>query len=36
MKAFYQCAKVAQSLQHSMRPLFALGLLSFIQKSECI
>ena len=29
MKALYQCAKIAQSLQHSIKPLFALGLLCF-------
>ena len=26
MKASYKCAKIAQSLQHNIRPLFALGL----------
>ena len=29
MKALYRCAKIAQSLQRNLRPLFALGLLSF-------
>ena len=29
MEALYQCAKIAQSLQRSIRPLFALGLLCF-------
>ena len=32
MKALYQCAKIAQSLQHNIRPLFALGLLHFYLK----
>ena len=27
MEALYQCAKIAQSLQRSTRPLFALSLL---------
>ena len=35
MKALYHCAKIAQSLQHNIRPLFALRLLCF-QKFECI
>ena len=29
MEALYQCAKIAQSLQNNIRPLFALGLLWF-------
>ena len=29
LKALYQCAKIAQSLQCNIRPLFALGLLCF-------
>ena len=29
MVALYQCAKIAQSLQCNIRPLFALGLLCF-------
>ena len=29
MKALYQCAKIAQSLQRNIRPLLALGLLCF-------
>ena len=29
MEALYQCAKIAQSLQCNIRPLFALGLLCF-------
>ena len=29
MEALYQCAKIAQSLQHIIRPLFALGLSCF-------
>ena len=29
MEALYQCAKIAQSLQRKIRPLFALGLLRF-------
>ena len=29
MEALYQCAKVAQSLQRDIRPLFPLGLLRF-------
>ena len=32
MKAFYQCAKITQSLQHNMRPLFALGFIVFFFK----
>ena len=32
MKAFYQCAEIAQILQHYIRPLFALGLLYFYSK----
>ena len=27
MEALYQCAKIAQSLQHNITPLFAFGLL---------
>ena len=27
--AIYQCAKIAQSLQHNIRPLLVLGLLCF-------
>ena len=29
MEALYQCAKIAQSLQRNMLPLFALGLFCF-------
>ena len=29
MEALYRCAKIAQSLQRNLRPLFALGLLCF-------
>ena len=29
MEALYKCAKIAQSLQRKIRPLFALGLLCF-------
>ena len=29
MEALSQCAKIAESLQRNMRPLFALGLLCF-------
>ena len=29
MEALYQCAKIAQSLQRNIRPLFTLGLLCF-------
>ena len=29
MEALYQCAKIAQSLQHNIRSLFTLGLLCF-------
>ena len=29
MEALYQCAKTVPSLQRNVRPLFALGLLSF-------
>ena len=38
MKALYQCAKIAQGLQHSIRPLFALCLLCFYLKElrNCI
>ena len=32
MKALYHCAKIAQSLQHNIRPLFASGLLRFCSK----
>ena len=32
MKALYQYAKIAQSLQHNIRPLFSLSLLSFYSK----
>ena len=32
MKALYHCAKIAQSLQHNMKPLFALGLLCLHSK----
>ena len=32
MKALYECAKITQSLQHNIRPLFALGLLCFHSK----
>ena len=28
-KHLYNCAKIAQSLHHNIRPLFALGLLCF-------
>ena len=31
-EALYQYAKIAQSLQHNKRPLFALGLLCFYPK----
>ena len=29
METLYQCAKIAQSLQRTIRPLFALALLCF-------
>ena len=29
MEALYQCAKIAQSLQHNIRGLFVLGLFCF-------
>ena len=29
MEALYKCAKIAQSLQRNIKPLFALGLLCF-------
>ena len=32
MKAIYECAKIAQSLQPNIRTLFALGLLCFYSK----
>ena len=32
MKALNQCTKIAQSLKHNIRPLFALGLLCFYSK----
>ena len=32
MKGLYQCAKIAQSLQHNIRPLLDLGLLCFYSK----
>ena len=32
MKVLYKCAKISQSLQHNIRPLFALGLLYFYSK----
>ena len=32
MKALDQCAKIAQSLQHNIRPSFALVLLCFYLK----
>ena len=32
MKALYQCAKIAQNLQHNIKLLFALGLLCFYLK----
>ena len=32
MKAFYECAKIAQSLRRNIRPLFALDLLCFYSK----
>ena len=33
LKALYQCAKIAQSLQCNIRPLFGLGLLCFYSKA---
>ena len=36
MKSLYQFTKIAQSLQHNIRPLFAFGLFFFIQKQENI
>ena len=36
MKALYQCAKIAQGLQHSIRPLFALCLLYFMYYSRVV
>ena len=32
MKALYKCAKIAQSLQHNIRPFFTLDLLYFSSK----
>ena len=32
MEALHQCVKIAQSLQHNIKPLFALGLLCFYSK----
>ena len=32
MKVLFKCAKISQSLQHNIRPLFALGLLYFYSK----
>ena len=33
MKVVYQCAKIAQSLQRNIRPLFTMGLLRFYLKA---